>query len=69
MSDRKEMYRGAALGVAGGSSAARREADYLLFVDRKAAGVIEAKPEGVTLTGVAAQAEEYMVPLSSQVQQ
>ena len=29
------------------------EADYLLFVDRKAVGVVEAKPEGVTLSGVA----------------
>ncbi len=27
------------------------EADYLLFVDRKAVGVVEAKPEGVTLSG------------------
>lgn len=26
--------------------------DYLLFVDRKAVGVVEAKPEGATLTGV-----------------
>jgi len=32
------------------------EADYLLFVDRKAVGVVEAKPEGVTLSGVAEQA-------------
>lgn len=31
--------------------------DYLLFVDRKAAGVIEAKPEGKTPTGVTKQAE------------
>ena len=37
--------------------------DYLLFVDRKAAGVIEAKPEGKTLTGVAEQAETYMQKL------
>ena len=29
------------------------EADYLLFVDGKAAGVVEAKPEGTTLSGVA----------------
>jgi len=29
------------------------EADYLLSVDRKAVGVVEAKPEGVTLPGVA----------------
>jgi type I restriction enzyme R subunit len=37
--------------------------DYLLFVDRKAAGVVEAKPEGTTLTGVAEQAETYMQAL------
>ena len=37
--------------------------DYLLFVDRKAAGVVEAKPEGTTLTGVAEQAETYMRPV------
>ncbi len=34
-------------------------ADYLLFVDRKAAGVIEAKKVGTTLTGVEIQAERY----------
>ena len=39
--------------------------DYLLFVDRKACGVIEAKPEGMTLTGVAEQAAEYMDGLPS----
>src|SRR5262245_24815966 len=37
------------------------EADYLLFVDRKAVGVVEAKPEGVTLSGVAEQAAIYSV--------
>ncbi|GAB4270452.1 MAG: hypothetical protein Kow0080_14910 [Candidatus Promineifilaceae bacterium] len=31
-------------------------ADYLLFVDRQAVGVIEAKKEGVTLSAVADQA-------------
>ena len=31
------------------------EADYLLFVDQQWAGVIEAKPEGTALSGVAAQ--------------
>ena len=36
------------------------EADYLLFVDGRAAGVVEAKPEGQTLTGVAEQSEKYM---------
>ena len=35
------------------------EADYLLFVDGKAAGAIEAKPEGTTLTGVERQTEKY----------
>ena len=39
------------------------EADYLLFVDRKAVGVIEAKPEGTTLSAVAEQAERYSVGL------
>ena len=34
--------------------------DYLLFVDRKAAGVIEAKPEGATLTGVEWQSAKYL---------
>ncbi len=34
-------------------------ADYLLYVNRKAAGVIEAKPEGATLTGVEVQSEKY----------
>jgi len=34
-------------------------ADYLLYVDGRAAGVIEAKKVGVTLTGVEIQAERY----------
>jgi type I restriction enzyme R subunit len=34
-------------------------ADYLLFVDAMAAGVIEAKKQGETLTGVEVQAERY----------
>jgi type I restriction enzyme R subunit len=62
--DREQMNLGAGLGIA------VREyplpvgpCDYLLFVDRKAAGVIEAKPQGTTLTGVAEQAETYMRPV------
>jgi len=35
------------------------EADYLLFVDGKATGTIEAKPEGFTLTGVEEQSGKY----------
>jgi type I restriction enzyme, R subunit len=34
-------------------------ADYLLFVDGKAVGVLEAKPAGHTLSGVEVQAEKY----------
>ena len=34
-------------------------ADYLLYVDGRAAGVIEAKKEGSTLTGVEVQSARY----------
>ena len=34
-------------------------ADYLLYVDGRAAGVVEAKPEGHTLTGVEVQSGKY----------
>ncbi len=34
-------------------------ADYMLFVERHAVGVIEAKPEGTTLSGVSEQTEKY----------
>ena len=34
--------------------------DYLLIVDGKAAGVIEAKPGGTTLSGVAEQSQLYL---------
>src|SRR2546421_2307757 len=37
-------------------------ADYLLYLDRKALGAIEAKPEG-TLTGVEAQSAKYAAGL------
>src|ERR1041384_4086684 len=59
--DFKKVNLGAARGVA------VREfptdsgpADYLLFVDRKPVGVIEAKPEGRTLSDVADQSERYL---------
>gem|GEM_PF-1936142 len=35
------------------------EVDYLLFVDGKAVGTVEAKPEGYTLTGVEEQSGKY----------
>jgi type I restriction enzyme R subunit len=58
--NRDEMNVGAGLGVA------IREfktdagfADYMLYVDKKPAGVIEAKREGVVLTGIEAQTRDY----------
>ena len=38
-------------------------ADYLLYVEGKAAGVIEAKKEGSTLTGVETQSDKYKTGL------
>ena len=38
-------------------------ADYMLYVNQKAAGVVEAKPEGFTLTGVEVQSEKYSTGL------
>ena len=43
------------------------EADYLLFVDGKAVGVVEAKPKGTTLTDVAEQAGNYVVGLPKNI--
>jgi len=43
------------------------EADYLLFVDQKAAGIVEAKPAGVTLRGVAEQAGQYVIGLPENI--
>lgn len=42
-------------------------ADYLLYVDGRAAGVVEAKKEGETLTGVEIQAEKYSAGLPDQI--
>jgi len=42
-------------------------ADYLLFVDRKAVGVIEAKAEGIPLAAVADQAASYTLGLPANI--
>jgi type I restriction enzyme R subunit len=64
--DREEMSLGAGLGVAVREyPMATGPCDYLLFVDRKACGVVEAKPEGVTLSGVVDQASRYQHQLPS----
>ncbi len=67
--DRGELNLGVSRGVAvrefplqGGL-----EADYLLFVDRKAVGVVEAKAEGMTLSGVADQTGVYATALRKDI--
>jgi type I restriction enzyme, R subunit len=58
--DRNQLNLGASLGVAIREYPLKAgPADYLLFVDRKAVGVVEAKSEGTTLSGVAEQSEKY----------
>ena len=62
--DYKELNLGAGLGVAVREFPLKTGfADYMLFVDRKAAGVIEAKPVGTTLGGVDWQSSKYTVGL------
>lgn len=59
--DYREMFIAAGLGVAvRESSLLTGEADYLLYVDGQIIGVIEAKPEGHTLTGVETQSAKYI---------
>ena len=60
----------AAMNISAGLGVAVREfplktgsADYLLYVEGKAIGVIEAKPEGHTLTGVETQSAKYVTGL------
>jgi len=60
--DRAEMDLTAGPGVAVREFPLRQGfglADYMLYADRKAVGVVEAKPLGHTLTGVEAQAARY----------
>lgn len=62
--DRADFNRNASLGVAVREfSLPNGSADYLLFIQGKAAGVIEAKKEGVTLSGVVEQSDKYMIAL------
>ena len=43
-------------------------ADYMLFVDRKAVGIVEAKKEGTSLSGVDTQSKRYLDGLPPHVQ-
>lgn len=66
--DRAALDRDAALGVAVRESPTTAgPCDYLLFVAGKAAGVIEAKKAGTTLSGVAEQSARYMLSLPPHV--
>ena len=62
-----------AMNITAGPGVAIREfplatgfADYLLYADGKAIGVIEAKPEGHTLTGVETQSAKYTTGFPAQ---
>ncbi|MFZ2105612.1 MAG: DEAD/DEAH box helicase family protein [Roseiarcus sp.] len=59
-----DLNLGAALGVAIREfPTASGPVDYALFVGRKLCGVVEAKPEGVTLSGFSEQAARYIADL------
>ena len=64
--DRDVMNLAAGLGVAVREfkmSSGHGFADYMLFVDGKAVGVLEAKPVGYTLSSVELQADKYATGL------
>lgn len=66
--DYKDLNLSASLGVAVREFPLKSGfADYLLFVDKKAVGVIEAKPEGTTLSGTADQSDKYLFSLPPNV--
>src|SRR5215211_3673227 len=43
-------------------------ADYMLFVDRQAVGIVEAKKKGTPLSGVDTQSQKYLAGLPPHVQ-
>lgn len=64
--DLNQFNPGAGLGVAVREfPTSAGPADYVLFVDRTPVGVIEAKPEGATLSGVAEQSAKYLTGLQN----
>ncbi len=66
--DLDQLDRGASLGVAVREFPLKESiADYLLFVDREAVGVIEAKPAGTTLSGVAEQSQRYITSVPEEL--
>ena len=67
--DYKDLNLGAGVGVAVREFPLKGAgfADYLLFVERHAVGVVEAKPEGTTLSGVSEQTEKYLRSLPENI--
>ncbi|MFW5665307.1 MAG: DEAD/DEAH box helicase family protein [Coleofasciculus sp.] len=64
--DYQDLNLGAALGVVVREYPLKTgAADYLLFINRQAAGVIEAKAKGTTLSGVELQSGKYLFGLPS----
>ena len=67
--DYKELNLTSSLGVAIREFPLGKDhADYALFVDKKLVGVIEAKSEGTTLSGVAEQSQTYLTGISKSLQ-
>jgi type I restriction enzyme, R subunit len=65
---RDRFNLGASMGVAVREyPVASGPVDYLLFVGRKAVGVVEAKPLGTTLSGVAEQSARYLTGLEDRI--
>ena len=66
--DYNELNLGASLGVAVCEFPLQSGyADYLLFEDRKPVGVLEAKPQGTTLSGIAEQSEKYLASIPQSI--
>ena len=66
--DYKDLNLGATVGVAVREYPLKTEfADYMLFVERHAVGVVEAKPAGTTLSGVSEQTEKYLRNFPEQI--
>ncbi len=69
--DRSALNLFAAVGVAVREVVMKQghgRADYLLYVEKKVVGVIEAKPEGTTLSGVEWQSAMYATGLPAEAQ-
>ena len=66
--DYKDINLGAGLGIAVREvPVTTGSADYMLFVDRKAVGVIEAKKEGTVLNPVEEQTKKYLLGISDNI--